>query len=435
MKTKQITLSFILCLATLCNKAQVILKTTVASGNFNNPAIWSPPGVPTLTVSAYNLVINHNVSSTLQIMPSDSVIINSSGSLSGYQLVTKKVVNRGAITFTHCTTDYLNNYNNAVCDTMIVAKKFVNNSGANLTSNRTYSDSLLNHGNINSNEYISGSYIKNHAQIATVLNASFSGLTDNLGYISHIGMATYINKLLNQTTGKICAGILTSITDTLVNHGKISGQKIFQLGTGTISATGVLYANDTTYTSDLINHGDIFCAKFLLLTNDYFTNNGNVITTDLYNTTNIKFDGFNGKTCLSGQLFNAGIITGTMDVCDASPNTGDLYGLISTNVTQCTAGPCTSITDPCLITTKVTELKKTVLQGYVYPNPAIDNIQIVSEEAIKTIKIYTISGELVKEFQTEDKELIVPVSDLQSGLYFVELHSKDNSKTIKLIKN
>ena len=67
----------------------------------------------------------------------------------------------------------------------------------------------------------------------------------------------------------------------------------------------------------------------------------------------------------------------------------------------------------------------------LYPNPAQDVLYIESYEQIETIKIYSLQGRLVKEVSTS----IVDVSNLKSGMYFLQIVTEGIINNKKFIKN
>lgn len=71
----------------------------------------------------------------------------------------------------------------------------------------------------------------------------------------------------------------------------------------------------------------------------------------------------------------------------------------------------------------------------VYPNPAYDAITIESENDMNEIAFYSIRGELVAKIpgnlmQTKK----VSIESLKSGIYFVQVKTRKDTKTIKLVK-
>ncbi len=73
----------------------------------------------------------------------------------------------------------------------------------------------------------------------------------------------------------------------------------------------------------------------------------------------------------------------------------------------------------------------------IYPNPAQEFITINSPDNIQSIKIISIKGTMVKSISTiNSKQIRLNVSELESGIYFVETITKNHKKLItKLIKN
>ena len=67
----------------------------------------------------------------------------------------------------------------------------------------------------------------------------------------------------------------------------------------------------------------------------------------------------------------------------------------------------------------------------VYPNPVDDFLNIDSRDEIRSIKIYSMEGSLVLE-KTDAKN--IDVSQITSGLYFVEVSTPNGKSTQKFIK-
>lgn len=72
----------------------------------------------------------------------------------------------------------------------------------------------------------------------------------------------------------------------------------------------------------------------------------------------------------------------------------------------------------------------------IYPNPTKDFITITSHSNLNIVNIRDINGRLIKTFssETQDFQNQLDVSALTSGLYFLELKSGVNRKTLKFIK-
>jgi hypothetical protein len=69
----------------------------------------------------------------------------------------------------------------------------------------------------------------------------------------------------------------------------------------------------------------------------------------------------------------------------------------------------------------------TLLEAIIFPNPASENIEIKSNVELRRINIYNQIGTYVKSFKVEEqKEIILDVSDLQTGIYFFEIENITN---------
>ena len=72
----------------------------------------------------------------------------------------------------------------------------------------------------------------------------------------------------------------------------------------------------------------------------------------------------------------------------------------------------------------------------LYPNPVSEmlNIENTTNNNVSNVSIYSISGALVKEINSQNSIQTIPVSDLQTGLYFVKIQVNDEDKNFKFIK-
>jgi hypothetical protein len=72
----------------------------------------------------------------------------------------------------------------------------------------------------------------------------------------------------------------------------------------------------------------------------------------------------------------------------------------------------------------------------LFPNPASDvlNIENATNSNVASVSIYSISGALVKEINSENSIQSISVSELQTGLYFVKVKVNDEVKNFKFIK-
>lgn len=71
----------------------------------------------------------------------------------------------------------------------------------------------------------------------------------------------------------------------------------------------------------------------------------------------------------------------------------------------------------------------------IFPNPTDGIVNISGVHNLDHIDIYNLNGQLIKSFSKNGNMQQIDVTELQSGIYFVNIQSKSESKTFKLIKN
>lgn len=71
---------------------------------------------------------------------------------------------------------------------------------------------------------------------------------------------------------------------------------------------------------------------------------------------------------------------------------------------------------------------------HVYPNPAKDTVRISAAESIDRLRIYDLTGRLVKQASPHKAAFSVDVSGLSKGVYLVKLNAGDREATTKMIK-
>lgn len=86
----------------------------------------------------------------------------------------------------------------------------------------------------------------------------------------------------------------------------------------------------------------------------------------------------------------------------------------------------------------ITTLQTAEFDGNAFsiaPNPATDHfiVEPIAAEPIATIGVYDISGKKVKSITSLESKTAVDISELQRGIYFVEITTKSNQKTTKKI--
>ncbi len=83
-------------------------------------------------------------------------------------------------------------------------------------------------------------------------------------------------------------------------------------------------------------------------------------------------------------------------------------------------------------------ISKTELLISIYPNPAANKLNIISNSKIKTILVYSITGKLVREIAYENynlKNISLAIDELAQGMYMLQIIDElDAKKTSKFIK-
>ncbi len=70
-----------------------------------------------------------------------------------------------------------------------------------------------------------------------------------------------------------------------------------------------------------------------------------------------------------------------------------------------------------------------------YPNPVSEKLYLSSSEMIRTIKVFTINGNLIESLTFIDESVSIDFSQLKSGIYFLEVNgAQETIKNIKIIK-
>lgn len=86
----------------------------------------------------------------------------------------------------------------------------------------------------------------------------------------------------------------------------------------------------------------------------------------------------------------------------------------------------------CPITTNVADNKKSE-NIFVFPDPATDNLAIVSSLKA-TIEILNIEGQIIKRLKINDNKTDIDISDFASGVYIIRVQTDSGITTKKFIK-
>ncbi len=328
------------------------VKTSVANGDWFNPATWSPAGVPSAITPTDSLIINTQVTFS-QALDARSVafsafVVKQGASLSGIG---------SSDTLLLGLTDYLFNYGTISSGTTIAIGDiniYTNNYGLISCSTLAESDNFNNYGQITASDKIAQS-------------GNFN----------------------NEPGGYINAGILT----TSDNFDNKAGSIIVLSDSLIVSAT-------------LINNGDISASH-------------------LFNALDIS--GVTGKFCIANCFINGGNITGTVDLCDATPNNMfcDINaGTIASSVTYCAAGACQTVS--------VEQIFIDDNFG-VYPNPSSGKFFLNEKILNADVRIFSADGKIVKSENNVSELSVLDLSNLQKGIYFLKISDSGKTRTQKLL--
>ena len=70
-----------------------------------------------------------------------------------------------------------------------------------------------------------------------------------------------------------------------------------------------------------------------------------------------------------------------------------------------------------------------------YPNPVTEKLYLSSSKRIRTIKIFTVSGNLIESLKFNDESIIIDLELHKSGIYFLEINgAQETKRIIKIIK-
>lgn len=351
------------------------VKTSISNGSWSDPAIWSPAGIPFMEDTV--IINNHVTVDTTIDVGINWLIVNANDSITGDSLLSLhgNLKNDGVINLGWLA---VGDGNTTVNNGIIKGKNYA-------TGNLTYD----NYGSILSDTlstsetpFINYGFISNN-------NLSTSGDFDNRGNIDVLILFSQSGVFINKSGAKIDA------TGQLI----ISGNFDNQIG-------AVILVGSFTTSSVLTNNGDISC-------NSWTHGSGTA-------------SGTTGKFCISNCFVNNATISGTVDICDATPSTFcDInMGSIAGTVTYCA-------TSPCATTTEIESLDK-LTEINLYPNPVNDYLNIDSKSLIQRVRILDITGKVLFEVNNPSNKIKL---NIPNGMYYVLVETKGGVYSQKLIKN
>lgn len=70
----------------------------------------------------------------------------------------------------------------------------------------------------------------------------------------------------------------------------------------------------------------------------------------------------------------------------------------------------------------------------IFPNPADEQVNFVSQEIMEQLIVYSVSGKAVHQSKPQKLETSINLEKWETGIYFVKIKSKSGEKAVKLIK-
>jgi hypothetical protein len=67
----------------------------------------------------------------------------------------------------------------------------------------------------------------------------------------------------------------------------------------------------------------------------------------------------------------------------------------------------------------------------IYPNPANNNLFVENMENISNVSIVNVLGKVVKTISVTGENIVINISDLTNGMYFIEFNNTDNTKSVR----
>jgi photosystem II stability/assembly factor-like uncharacterized protein len=136
-------------------------------------------------------------------------------------------------------------------------------------------------------------------------------------------------------------------------------------------------------------------------------------------------DGFNDISSSNSATYDPGSISQTTWYKRIARVTcmNDWEGIAESNVLTITISPITSTESPL------------VNNIIVYPNPGKNNLTISANAKISNIKIYNSKGQIVRSAEKQTaNQVVLDISDLTSGVYFLKVSSDGSIITRSIIK-
>ena len=131
----------------------------------------------------------------------------------------------------------------------------------------------------------------------------------------------------------------------------------------------------------------------------------------------------------------SGTYTYLWDAAAGSQTTATATGLCGAtyNVTVIDSLGC-STTETVTVLNSL-DINENQFAAFVTPNPFTDNFTLKLNGEFEKISVINILGEVVRTVQTNEKEILMDLSNQNSGIYFIQIQNKSEVlKTLKVVK-
>ncbi|MDR6300804.1 surface protein [Mesonia maritima] len=69
---------------------------------------------------------------------------------------------------------------------------------------------------------------------------------------------------------------------------------------------------------------------------------------------------------------------------------------------------------------------------HIFPNPATSTIYLTNTTTLEKVELFNLQGKKIKTLKGALQQM--DISELETGIYFIKLFAKENSKTLKVVK-
>lgn len=350
-------------------------RVTIGDGDFLNPLIWNPIGIP---ASGDSLTINHALTlSTDVYYTAGQIKINNSGSLIEDAIDRSVWVNGGSLVNHGTYTSHL---------LWVSTGGYIINTGSmNAIDSMLVDADITNSGTASINDMwiaINGDF--NNSGTLTNTDSLF-----NQGIFTNSGMAG-VYDLANDEMATLTNSYSLQVTNNMHNQGLVSNSGVITVSND--------FSNCNTQSLDgTINNAGVFCIgnDFLNCGGDVIAGTGNYYIGNLSTNLGIFSGTFTFNTPSGGLSLNTGTVAPTVNfgtgICDAGLTEGDLIELS------------------------------------VYPNPVQTSVFL----SIKDVKyiVYDYTGKQVQEGTTEGYAL--DLSTLNDGVYLLHVEGAKIQRIVK----